>query len=147
MEKPFCHVEGLSVEVLARLLHNGVPPRWISALLEYFIEYFTLDEKDAEGWNILHYAAYEGHDELVYDLVARFGIDVNTGPPHTWTPIAAAARQGHEDVVETLLELGADLRMADPSGWHPVHYAVSEGYQQIVSLLRGRNGLQREYCE
>ena len=141
-EKAWGHIEHVSVELLASQLHNGVPPSAVAGILERFRDRFSLDECDAEGWNILHYAAYEGHEELVYDLVARFGADVNGGPPQTWTPIAAAARKGHKGIVQTLLDLGADWRMPDAAGWQPIHYAMIEGHKEIIALLRRRIGFQ-----
>lgn len=53
-----------------------------------------------------------------------------------YTPLIYAAREGHADVVELLLQLGADANAATKSGGAcALHRAAYMGHLQVVSLL------------
>ncbi|KAH0522455.1 hypothetical protein TsFJ059_006295 [Trichoderma semiorbis] len=58
----------------------------------------------------LWYAAQNGHDALVGLLSARRGI-VNTSDTKGQSALSAAAENGHQEVVEKLLEIGADMEL------------------------------------
>ena len=74
-------------------------------------------------------------DELIaaarigdFNLVSRFianGINVNVKDPYSRTTIYFAASNGHEDVVELLLNNGADIKLKDTiSEWTPLHVSA-----------------------
>jgi ankyrin repeat protein len=56
----------------------------------------------------LHYAADEGHTEVVELLIAN-GADVNAEDEEGWTPFHLAAYWGGKDIVELLIAAGADV--------------------------------------
>ena len=96
---------------------------------------FNVQEKDDDGWTLLHYAAYVGHLPLLaYCLYVAF-IPVNAGPPLTWTPLAAAARNDRIHAVQLLLHAGADPDVQDPTGLRPMDYARIEGHRDVEEML------------
>ncbi|KAK5635619.1 hypothetical protein RRF57_011331 [Xylaria bambusicola] len=51
------------------------------------------------------------------------------------TPLSWAARNGHEEIVQLLVEKGADIESKDSIGRTPLLWAAEEGHQEIVQLL------------
>ncbi|KAF5013882.1 hypothetical protein FDECE_131 [Fusarium decemcellulare] len=76
--------------VIRRLLANGQT---------------DVNSKDLQGYTALCYAAEEGTLGLVVALLQHPEIDPTAGPGHT-TPLAEAAKFGHVDVVQALLNTG-----------------------------------------
>jgi cytochrome c len=54
----------------------------------------------------------------------------------TGTPIHAAARNGHLDVVRLLLEAGVDPNLPDDGVGPPLHAALRAGHAAVAQLLR-----------
>jgi len=52
-----------------------------------------------------------------------------------WTPLHAAAANGHLKMCQTLLEQGADINAQDLAGSTPLHLAAGRGHHETVSLL------------
>ena len=52
-----------------------------------------------------------------------------------WTPLIAAAFEGHLEVTRYLLEQGADREKADSYGKTPLHSAAKYGHLEITMLL------------
>ena len=73
--------------------------------------------KDAEvnkkGWAPLHYAATNGHDDIVKVLLDHSAY-IDAGSPNGTTPLMMAARGGHVSTVKLLLDNGADLTREEP---------------------------------
>ncbi|KAJ7731651.1 ankyrin repeat-containing domain protein [Mycena metata] len=95
----------------------------------------------ADWWNIqaalgltpMHYAALEGHENVVCALI-KLGADINArgheNVVHTLFELggdinAKAAAQGHENVVRTLFELGGDINAK----------VAAEGHENVVRTL------------
>ena len=52
------------------------------------------------------------------------------------TPLHAACRNGHDEVVVHLLETGkADVKAKDKDGNTPLHAACRNGHEEIVNIL------------
>ncbi|KAK2756739.1 hypothetical protein FQN54_005185 [Arachnomyces sp. PD_36] len=79
-------------------------------------------------------AASSGCIELVEDLL-DIGADPHSeDPTNGCTPLTSAAKDGHREVVNLLLEAGAVTR-ADGAGWTPLLWAAKNGHNGVVELL------------
>jgi len=75
------------LEAVAALLENGHDP----------------DVKDSFGQTLLCWAAQEGHEAIVQQLLARNCVNINTIAQYGWTPLSLAMVRGHEALVKQLL--------------------------------------------
>ncbi len=103
--------------------------------------------KDAEvnkkGWTPLHYAATNGHDDIVKILLDHSAY-IDAGSPNGTTPLMMAARGGHLSTCKLLLDQGADLRVKNQIGMTAVDFArkynekdVAEGLQARLDAMQG----------
>ncbi|KAL5509574.1 hypothetical protein EMCRGX_G004966 [Ephydatia muelleri] len=53
-----------------------------------------------------------------------------------WSPLIAASRNGHFDVVKTLLEAGANINQATQDGRTSLDLAVKQGHKATIQLLK-----------
>ena len=84
----------------------------------------------------LYSAAKEGDTEKVQKLLTTGMINLNiVASLGSWTPLFAAAHQGHKDVVQLLFDRGAELNHADIKGLTPLHCAASNGKIDTARLL------------
>lgn len=90
---------------------------------------------DGPEWGPLHYAAYNGHDQVVRLLLLR-GANVNARAPNQQTALMLAARNGHYDVVQLLIDSGASLDMGDLRGNTAQSIALKAGNHDIAGVLR-----------
>ena len=79
---------------------------------------------DDDSYSLLHYAASEGEDEVIEELLAR-GVDVNmpTGTKQS-TPLQLAAYYGFTGTVKFLLKKEANINQKDSIGCNVLHYAA-----------------------
>lgn len=83
----------------------------------------------------MHYAAANGHVELVQMLVeAGAGASIYQSDDNYNTPVQLAARKGHEKVVKFLLEKGADID-GDSAGANALQAAARAGMKDMVLFL------------
>jgi ankyrin repeat protein len=73
-------------------------------------------------------AMLEDHPNLVVSRIVNFGD----------TPLHAAARKGHKDVVELLLAEGSDVNVVDQNDQTPLHNTAGNGHKAVVELLLAR---------
>jgi len=110
-----------------------------------------VDEGDDSwpGMTPLHYAADEGHTEVVELLIAN-GADVNAKNENGWTPLHLAAYWGGKEIVELLIAAGADVNAKDMSNWigTPLDIATHPenpiDTAEIAELLRKHGGKTSE---
>ena len=62
--------------------------------------------------------------------------DVNQASSGGNTPIYGAARNGHLDVIKTLIEAGANVNKSNSDGWTPLNLAARYGHIDIVEALK-----------
>ncbi|RSL93591.1 hypothetical protein CEP52_013157 [Fusarium oligoseptatum] len=96
---------------------NKTARQLLTAMAEVNIE-------DGSGELPLQLACDSGDEQLVKMLLEN-GADPNktVGGAH-WTPLNNAIYDGHENVVDALLEGGASLRIQDSDGWTPLMTAI-----------------------
>ena len=73
--------------------------------------------------------------KTVNHLVDEDGIDLALRNKVGWTPLHAAARNGHEAVVSKLLAAGANTNAATQEGLTPLYIAARSGHEAVVSKL------------
>jgi uncharacterized protein len=100
-------------------------------------------EVNKKGWTPLHYAATNGHDEIVKILLDNSAY-IDAGSPNGTTPLMMAARGGHLSTCKLLLDEGADLRIKNQIGMTAVDFAkkynerdVAEGLQARLDSMKG----------
>ena len=72
-------------------------------------------------------------------LLLKSGLDVNTRNSEGMTALMLAAKKGHTDTVQALLDREADINaQATYYGWTALAYAANQGHEQIVRLLLAR---------
>ncbi|KAF4825043.1 Vegetative incompatibility protein HET-E-1 [Colletotrichum siamense] len=84
---------------------------------------------------VLAIAAFMGHYDVVDRLLSRKA-DINATDGSCRTPLLLAARKGHDQIVQLLLQQGADTELSESKdGGTPLAFAVTCGHRQAVALL------------
>jgi ankyrin repeat protein len=96
-----------------------------------------VDLRDGGGRTPLSYAAEEGHDTVVQQLLSCDGVDINAEDQrYRRTPLVWAARGGHESVVGQLLACdNVEVNWKDRCGMTPLSWAAFRGHMRIVEML------------
>ncbi|KAF4415116.1 ankyrin repeat domain-containing [Fusarium acutatum] len=69
------------------------------------------------------------------DMVDQVGININSKDTSGRTALLWAAENGHEAVVQLLLDWDAYIEAADDDGWTPLLRDAANGHAAIVRLL------------
>jgi hypothetical protein len=97
-----------------------------------------LVERDAQvnktGWTPLHFAASNGHDDVVSYLLEHHAY-IDAESPNRTTPLMMAARMRHPATVRLLLQEGADPTPVNDSGKSAADYARSAGDPALGTVL------------
>jgi ankyrin repeat protein len=80
-----------------------------------------------------------GNIERVKSLI-RQGANLEAIAFESWTPLSAAADQGHLTVVRELKAAGANVNTPDGAGNTPLFYAVIKGHTEIARFLLKEGG-------
>ncbi|WP_425341272.1 ankyrin repeat domain-containing protein [Brevibacillus borstelensis] len=92
------------------------------------------------GGTALIPAAERGHVEVVEELLAHSGVDVNHVNNLGWTALMEAivlsdGGEAHQKIVQLLINHGADVTIPDKDGVTPLAHAKKRGYREIEELL------------
>lgn len=87
------------------------------------------------GWTALHYAASAGNEKIVNMLLAKKA-DVNAPAPNKTTPMMMAAKNGHGNVVQILLDHGADILLTNEWSMSAVDFARDGGFTSLQEDLQ-----------
>jgi hypothetical protein len=93
------------------------------------------------GWAPLHYAATNGHLEVM-NLLLEENAYIDAASPNGTTPLMMAAHYGTESAVKLLLEAGADPLLKNTQGLSALDFANrgnrTESANIISAFVRGR---------
>lgn len=92
------------------------------------------------GGTALIPASERGHVEVVQELLARSGVDVNHVNNLGWTALMEAivlsdGGEAHQQIVQLLIDHGADVNIPDKDGVTPLAHAKKRGYREIEEML------------
>ena len=90
--------------------------------------------KDDRGDTALHWAALNGHKDVVVLLLANKA-ELDAKDISGDTALHWAAQQGHKDVVELLLANKAEVDAKDICGDTALHWAALNGHKEVGELL------------
>ena len=98
-----------------------------------------MSKRDGDGRTLLHYAAREGHLEVVKYLINK-GSNINEKDNYGGRiPLHYAAMNEHLEVVKYLINKGANIDEKDNRGVTALHQAIYWGRLNVVKFLV-RNG-------
>ncbi len=101
----------------------------------------TLLDKGASvnqsGWTALHYAASVGNIEIVTMLLDKKA-QVDAPAPNKTTPLMMAARSGHTQTVNVLLDHGADVRLRNEWDMSAIDFARDGDFTSLQNGLQAR---------
>src|SRR5712672_3568407 len=86
----------------------------------------------------LYHAARLGFRDLVEQLIAEHPEDLHAKGGHVGTPLHISARQGHIEVVSSLVEHLLNVDILDQDDQSPMHTASKMGHLEIGQLLLSR---------
>ena len=91
---------------------------------------------DAIGDSPLHYAAINGHKEILEYFMTEPMI-TEKEPNNTFgqNPMLYAAAFGHKKIVEFLISNGHDPNSVDVNGWNPLQIASELSHTNVKLLL------------
>ena len=92
----------------------------------------------------LFFASKDGNGEEVKRLINAHMLNVNFRMPirdSESTPLIGACAEGHNEVVQVLLDAGADVDMGDNSENTPLMFAGKSGHIKCVILLLGAGAM------
>lgn len=89
-----------------------------------------IDGTDSNGASALYHAVTSSHTRVV-EFMLKHKANPNIKGPEGY-PIQVAARQGHQAILELLIEQGADV---NPPGHSPLYEAASLGHNGIARSL------------
>jgi ankyrin repeat protein len=87
-----------------------------------------------EGWCPLHYAAANGHVDMITFLLDA-NADISAQDTVGCTALHVACRYGQAEVVKCLIEAGAEVNTVEDNGYTPLISASEAGHINIVKLL------------
>lgn len=94
-------------------------------------------EVNRRGWTPLHYAAANGHADVVRLLLEHHAY-IDAESPNGTTPLMMAARQAQSTVVRLLIDEGADPTPRNQAGLDAVAYARAGGDPGLAEWLATR---------
>jgi ankyrin repeat protein len=116
-------------------LHEAAEKGNLEQVKAHLAQGVDINGLDRDKMAALHYAAFNGHKDLMEFLLENgAGLDVK-GQEGGVTALHLAATRGHRDIVKFLIEKGATLHAKDHYGRTPIHYAKSFNQTKIMELL------------
>ncbi|XP_051038043.1 POTE ankyrin domain family member A [Phodopus roborovskii] len=90
--------------------------------------------RDDSGNCALHYAVYNGHEEMA-SLLLEYHADIEQKTKDGFTPLLLALRERRVEVAEFLVKKGADVHVVDDMQRNTLIYAIRCGSKDMATLL------------
>ena len=100
----------------------------------------NINAQEEMGCTALHFAAFEGHTDLVR-LLLQHDANVSVRDNNGRTALHFTAAKGYVKIAELLLKHDADAYIADDSGNTASDYAEFHEHYELLRLLRSHNSL------
>ena len=113
---------------------------WAAQRCNYYIVYLLLQHgadpllTDAQGYNILHLATFDGNVFLLV-LLLHQGIPIDSPDPQGHTSLMWAAYKGYPACVDLFLRWDASVNATDENGFTALHWALVKGSQACIQKL------------
>ncbi|XP_078360679.1 uncharacterized protein LOC144645086 isoform X3 [Oculina patagonica] len=101
----------------------------------------TMTQVNSEGLNALQIASSSGSINVVKKLVELDFAKCSADTGVLCKPLLLAARGGHKDVVEFLLQKGASPTEEDAEGNSVLHLAAKFGQLKVIDMLWGKTSI------
>lgn len=118
----------------------ATPAMWAAQRCHYYTVHLLLQHGadplicDAQGYNILHLATFEGNIFLLV-LLLHQNIPVDSTDSVGHTCLMWAAYKGFPQCVDLFLRWGADVHAVDKDGFTALHWALVKGSQMCIQKL------------
>lgn len=99
---------------------------------------YSVDNKTADGWSLLHIASYFDFS-LAVTLLLKKGANINIEEKNGTTPLLMAVSNNSVSCVDTLLQHDALIDKANKKGFTPLMSASFNGNQEILEILIEKN--------
>lgn len=86
------------------------------------------------GWAPLHYAATNGHVDIMRLLLEHHAF-IDAESPNKTTPLMMAAHYGSREAVKLLLDEGADVSARNELGLTAIDFAHRAGRQDVADMI------------
>ncbi|XP_005066556.1 putative ankyrin repeat domain-containing protein 19 [Mesocricetus auratus] len=90
--------------------------------------------RDYSGNCALHYAVYNGHEEMA-SLLLKYHADIEQKTKDGFTPLLLALRERKVGVAELFVKKGADIHVVDDMRRNTLIYAIRCGSKNMATLL------------
>lgn len=113
---------------------------WAAQRCNYYIVNLLLQSgadpllTDAQGYNILHLATFDGNVFLLA-LLLHQNIPIDAPDPQGHTCLMWAAYKGYPACVDLFLRWGASVNATDENGFTALHWALVKGSQACMQKL------------
>lgn len=115
-------------------------PLMMAALKGHLQAAKSLIARDADvnktGWAPLHYAATNGHLDIMRLLLDNHAY-IDAESPNKTTPLMMAASYGSAEAVKLLLESGADPALRNMQGLSAIDFAQKANRKDVADLIAG----------
>ena len=133
----------MSAISLVSLLHLAAYWGWRNIIIALVSVYkCAANCKDKKGHIPLHYAARNGHLEVVKYFIVELHCDPMDKSSNGRTPLQYACYHGNLNIAQYLIrEEHCNPSCEDKNGWTPLHYACINGHLNIAQYL-----IREEHC-
>ncbi len=94
-----------------------------------------LNEKDKDGYSILHLAALSNNLALMNQLLMLFNININLITKHHQTALHLAAENGYLNLVRLMIKHGANVHSTDLNFKTPAELATEQNHSSIIEYF------------